>query len=130
MAEITGILAANICGQFFFVIITTASTHCLVQNFQLICYSHRVNATSQYNDSGSSRRPKWPNGSDGSSGEILLTPCTRKKRLQRKITKDCHWIMFLICICVRGQNDCLSFKLKRQHVAKCLECWYFAQNTS
>ena len=50
MAEITRILAENICGQFFFVIITTASTHCLVQNFQLICYSQRVNATSQYND--------------------------------------------------------------------------------
>ena len=30
----------------------------------------------------------------------------------------------------RGQNDCLSFKLKWQDVAKCLECWYFAQNTS
>ena len=27
-----------------------------------------------------------------------------------------------------GQNDCLSFKLKWQDVAKCLECWYFAQN--
>ena len=61
MAEITRILAANIPTQFFFVITTTASTRCLVQNFQLICYSQRVNATSQYNDSGSSRCPKWPN---------------------------------------------------------------------
>ena len=26
-----------------------------------ICYSQRVNATSQYNDSGSSRCSKWPN---------------------------------------------------------------------
>ena len=34
------------------------STRCLVQIFQLICYSQRVNAVSQYNDSGSS---KWPN---------------------------------------------------------------------
>ena len=33
----------------------TASTRCLVQNFQRICCSQRVNATSQYNDSGSSR---------------------------------------------------------------------------
>ena len=33
----------------------------LVENFQLICYSQRVNATSQYNDSGSSRCSKWPN---------------------------------------------------------------------
>ena len=61
MAEITRILAANTRGQFFFVISTTASTRCLVQNFQLICYSQRVNATSQYNDSGCSRCPKWPN---------------------------------------------------------------------
>ena len=44
MAEITRILAANIRRQFFFVIITTASTRCLVENFQLICYSQRVNA--------------------------------------------------------------------------------------
>ena len=44
MAEITRILAANIPRQFFFVITTTASTRCLVQNFQLICYSQRVNA--------------------------------------------------------------------------------------
>ena len=60
MAKITRILAANIPRQFFFVITTTASTRCLVQNFQLICYSKRVNATSQYNDSGSSRCSKWP----------------------------------------------------------------------
>ena len=38
------ILAVNIREQFFFVIITTASTRCFVQNFQLICYSQRVNA--------------------------------------------------------------------------------------
>ena len=61
MAEITRILAANICRQFFFVITTTASTRCLAENFQLICYSRRVNATSQYNDSGISRCSKWPN---------------------------------------------------------------------
>ena len=58
MAEITGIHVANICGQFFFVIATAARTRCLVQNFQLICYSQRVNATSQYNDSSNS---KWLN---------------------------------------------------------------------
>ena len=61
MAEITCILTANVCRQFFFVINTTASTRCLVKNFQLICYSKRVNATSQYNDSGSSRCSKWSN---------------------------------------------------------------------
>ena len=53
MVEVTHILAANICRQFFFVITTTASTRCLVQNFQLIYYSQRVNAMLQYNDSGS-----------------------------------------------------------------------------
>ena len=61
MAKVTRILAANICRQVFFLINTAASTRCLVQNFQLICYSQRVNATSQYNDSGSSRSLKWPN---------------------------------------------------------------------
>ena len=61
MAEITRILAANICRQFFFVINTAESTRCLVENFQLICYSQRVSATSQYNGSGSSRCSKWPN---------------------------------------------------------------------
>ena len=30
--------------------------------------------------------------SDGCSGETFLAPCTRKKRLQRKMTKDCYWI--------------------------------------
>ena len=61
MAEITRMLAANICRQFFFVINTAASTRCLVETFQLICYSQRVNATSQYNDSGGSRCSKWSN---------------------------------------------------------------------
>ena len=61
MAEITCILATNICRQFFFVITTAASTRCLVQNFQLICYSQQVNATSPYNDSGSSTCSESPN---------------------------------------------------------------------
>ena len=93
MAKITRILAANICRQFFFLINTAASTRCLVENFQLICYLQRVNATSQYNDSGSSRCSKWPNDrSDGCSGETLVAACTRKKKLQRKMTKDYYWI--------------------------------------
>ena len=32
--------------------------------------------------------------SDGCSGETLLAPCTRKKTLQRKMTKDHYWIGF------------------------------------
>ena len=31
-------------------------------------------------------------GSDGCSGETLQAPCTRKKRLQRKMTKDFYWL--------------------------------------
>ena len=61
MAKITRILAANIRRQFFFVITTAASTPCLVQNFQLICYSQRINLTPQYKDSGSLSCSKWPN---------------------------------------------------------------------
>ena len=30
--------------------------------------------------------------SDVSSGETLLAPCTKEKRLQRKMTKDYYWI--------------------------------------
>ena len=61
MVDITRILAVNICRQFSFVISTIASTLCLVENSQLVCYSQPVNATSQYNDSGSLRCSKWPN---------------------------------------------------------------------
>ena len=54
MAEITRMLAAkNTRRQFFFVIATTTSIRCLVQNFQLICYVQRLNATWKYDDSGS-----------------------------------------------------------------------------
>ena len=53
MAEITRKLAANIRRHFFFVITTAVTAHCLVENFQLLCYSQRVNATRQSDDSGS-----------------------------------------------------------------------------
>ena len=78
MAKITRILGVNICRQFFFVINTAAGTRCLDQNFQLICYSQRVNATSQYND-WEFRMFKMAERSDGCSGETLLALCTRKK---------------------------------------------------
>ena len=84
MAEITHILTANVRRQFFFVITTTASTRCLVQNFQSICYLQRVNAMSQYNDSDSSRCSKWPNDRMVAVVKKLLAPCTRKKRLQKR----------------------------------------------
>ena len=35
---------------------------------------------------------KMTERSDGCSGETLLAPCTRKKILQRKMTKDDYWI--------------------------------------
>ena len=35
---------------------------------------------------------KMVEGSGGCSGETLLATCTRKKRLQRKMTKDYYWI--------------------------------------
>ena len=35
---------------------------------------------------------KMAKRSDGCSGETLLVPCTRKKRLQRKMTEDYYWI--------------------------------------
>ena len=35
---------------------------------------------------------KMVGGLGGCSGETLLATCTRKKRLQRKMTKDYYWI--------------------------------------
>ena len=47
-------------------------------------------------------------GWDGCSGETLLAPCTRKKRLQRKMTKYYHWIGVQenIGIFSKSQSDC------------------------
>ena len=58
MAEFTRIFAANTRRQFFFVITTATNTRCLVESFQLICYSQRVSATWQYEESG--RTIGWP----------------------------------------------------------------------
>ena len=92
MAETTRKLAASTRWQFFFFASTTASTRCLVQNFQLICYSQRVNAMSQYNNVVVRDVQNGRTRCDGCSGETLLDPCTRKKRLQRKMTEYYHWI--------------------------------------
>ena len=35
---------------------------------------------------------KMSERSDDFSGEKLLAPCTRKKKLQRKMTEDYYWI--------------------------------------
>ena len=61
MVETTRKLAASTYKQFFFIIVATATTRWLLGNFQLICYSQRVNDTRQYLDSGSLRPSKWPN---------------------------------------------------------------------
>ena len=92
MAEITHILAANIRRQFFFVVTTTASTHCLVKNFELICYLQRANATSQYDDSCSSRCSKWPNDRMVAVVKHCWLFVQGRRRLQRKMTKDYYWI--------------------------------------
>ena len=92
MAEITRILAANIRRQFFFVITTTVSTRCQVENFQLICYSQRLIATSQYNDTGSSRCSKWPNDRMVAVVKHCWLLVQGKKRLQRKMTKNYYSI--------------------------------------
>ena len=85
MAKITRILAANIPRQFFFVITTTASTRCLVQNFQLICYSQRVNATRvTIQRQWQFKMFKMAEGSDGCSGETLLAPSTRKRGFRER----------------------------------------------
>ena len=78
--------------QFFFVITTTASTHCLVQNFQLICYLQQTNAKWQYNNSGSSSFSKWPNDQMVAVVKDCCFHVHGKKRLQRKMTKDYYWI--------------------------------------
>ena len=79
MTEFTRILAVNTHIQFFFVI-TTA----------VICYSQQylqqVNVKWQYDDIGSSNFLRVAKRSDGCSGEKLLAPSARKKRLRRKMT--------------------------------------------
>ena len=92
MAKIARILAANIPRQFFFAITTTASTRCLFQNFQLTCYSQREKGHVTIQRHWQFKMFKMAEGSDGCSGETLLAPCTRKKRLQRKMAKDNYWI--------------------------------------
>ena len=69
MAETTRKLAASTRRQFFFVASTTASTRGLVQNFQLICFSQRVNATSQYNNVAVRDVQNGRTGWDRCSGE-------------------------------------------------------------
>ena len=88
MAKITRILAADICRQVFFVINNAASTHCLAENFQLICYLQRVSATSQYNDSGKLRYSKWSND----RMVAVVKHCWLLVQGIRDCSKDYYWI--------------------------------------
>ena len=81
VVEITRIPSGNIYRQFFVVVTSTANTRCLVQNFQLICCSQRVNTMSQYTDSHTFKLYKVAKPPVGCSGETLLASRTRKKRL-------------------------------------------------
>ena len=51
-----------------------------------------MSATSLYNNVAVQDVQNGRTGWDRCSGETLLAPCTKKKRLQRKIAKHFHWI--------------------------------------
>ena len=76
MAEITRILAANIHRQFFFVINTTASTHCLVENFQVICRFAASECHITIQRQCQFKMFKMAERLDDCSGKTLLAPCT------------------------------------------------------
>ena len=79
LAHSLGILMDNLS------LLLPPQVHCFVEIFQLIYHWKRVNATSQYDDGDSSKFKlfKIVKRLDGCSGETLLAPCARKKRLQR-----------------------------------------------
>ena len=78
------------------------NTRCLVQNFQLICYSQRVKSHVTIQQQWQFKIFKMAERLDGCSGETLLAPYTWKKRLQRKMTKDYCWI---------GVQECLNVQI-------------------
>ena len=57
----------------------------------LIVHECKCHVT-QYNDVVVRDVQNGQTGWDGCSGETLLALCTRKKKLQRKMTKYYHWI--------------------------------------
>ena len=102
MAEITRKLATNTRRQFLFVVINTASTRCLCENFQLplICYSQQVNATWRCDESGSSSFSKWPN--DRIVAEVK--PCWllaqgRRNCRERRLKSTFGWVFKKIWTC-------------------------------
>ena len=62
-----------------------------VENFQLICYSKRVNAASQYNDGGSSRCSKWPNDRMFAVVKHCWLLVQGKRGCRERMTKDYCW---------------------------------------
>ena len=83
MAELTHILAANTRRQFYLL-------SPLVEDFQLICFSQRVNATWQYDYSGSSNLSEWLND----LMNAVLKHCWPlfKEEAAGKMTKGQCWI--------------------------------------
>ena len=92
MAEITPKLAANIRTEFFFVITTHSEYSLLCSKFStnLLFAASKCYVTIQRQ--WQFKMFKMAERSDGCSDETLLAPCTRKKRLQRKMTKGYYWI--------------------------------------
>ena len=92
MAEITRILAANIRGQCFFYYRHYSEYSLLGSEFStnLLFVASKYHVTIQ--QQWQLKMFKMAERSDGCSGETLLAPCTRKKRLQRKMTKNYYWI--------------------------------------
>ena len=87
MAEITSILAANIPRQFF--------NYDHYSEYSLLGSKFSTNLLFAASKCHVTIQRQWQfnmfkmsERSDGSSGETLLAPCTRKKKLQRKMTED------------------------------------------
>ena len=88
MAEITRILAANVPGQIFLCYYNYSEYSLLGSKFSTNLLFPASKCTSQYNGSGRLRCPKWPNDRMVAVVKHCWPHCTRKKRLQRKMTTD------------------------------------------
>ena len=71
--------AADTHRHFFFIIITEVNTRCYAENFQLQKLTKLLFAAGKCHVAICQQLK-------------LLAPCTKKERLQRKMTKDHNWI--------------------------------------
>ena len=92
MAKITRILVADICWTIFLCYQHCSEYSLLGSKFStnLLFAASKCHVTIQRQ--WEFKMFKMAERSDGCSGETLLAPCTRKKRLHRKMTKDNYWI--------------------------------------